>query len=62
MKEVKGTKKWKDILYPRLEKIVLLKCTSYPKQSTHFNAISVKIAHDIFHRTTTTNPRIDMKP
>ena len=33
-----------------------------PKAIYTLNAISVKIAHDIFHRTTTTNPRIDMKP
>ena len=33
-----------------------------PKAIYTLNAISVKIPHDIFQRTTTNNPRIYMKP
>ena len=62
MKEIEvDTKKWKDIPYFWIGRIILLKCPCYPKQSTGVNN-PYQNTQDIFHRTRTNNPKIYMEP
>ena len=62
IKEIEDdSKKWKASYDLVLEELLLLKWTYYPKQSTDLWDPNQN-TNDIFHRTTTSNPKFFMEP
>ena len=54
-----NTNKWKVFYASRLEKLILLKCPYYTRQSID---LMLSKYYNIFHRTRTNNPKIYVKP
>ena len=62
IKEIEDdTKKWKNVLCSRIERINIVKMSLLPKATNRFDATPIKILMTFFHRTRKNNPKIYME-
>ena len=62
LRKLKVFKKWKNIPCSLIGEVNIVKRDILPKEMYRFSVIHGQITHDVFHRTRTNNPKINLEP